>query len=267
MLSNPGRRPSSRSGSSIRLVRRRRSRWPCVGASRSSGAGRCGLSGLTEVSAASPAAGRSRMRSSVPSTRHASTKRALFTTIRSDAHRTGWSIRALADRHGVHRRTVQRALNYPIPPPRKQQPARGSRLDPFKQVIDAILQADDGSRYAGRLSIQSIYTTLVAEHGMIAVSYSTLRDCVTNHCRRLSIPLPPANSITPLHQAVEHDNHRQTGEPAHADITAFLPARGADPQHTGPDNTTPLRDAETPRSLARPPRSSAPGPPSPGFRQ
>ncbi|ANN18223.1 hypothetical protein SD37_22985 [Amycolatopsis orientalis] len=28
---------------------------------------------------------------------------------------------------------------------------------------------------------------------------------------------------------VEHDSHVQTGEPPHADITAFLLARGADP--------------------------------------
>jgi hypothetical protein len=153
------------------------------------------LNALDRAFNAQPAlpAHRSRMRPSVLPTRRASTKRALFTAIRSDAHRTGWSIRALADRHGVHRRTVQRALNSPIPPPRKQQPARGSRLDPFKEVIDAILQADHGSRYAGRLSIQSIYTTLVDEHGMTGVSYSTLRDYVTNHCRRLSIPTPPAN--------------------------------------------------------------------------
>lgn len=34
---------------------------------------------------------------------------------------------------------------------------------------------------------------------------------------------------------VEHDSHVQTGEPLHADITAFLLARGADPlrRHNG----------------------------------
>ncbi|WP_018640045.1 helix-turn-helix domain-containing protein [Parafrankia elaeagni] len=37
-------------------------------------------------------------------------KPSLFTAIRDDAHDTGHSIRALADRHGVHRRTVRQAL-------------------------------------------------------------------------------------------------------------------------------------------------------------
>jgi hypothetical protein len=79
--------------------------------------------------------------------RRAAAKRALFVAIRRDAHRSGWSIRALADRHGVHRRTVQQALTSPIPPPRKPQPDRGSRLDPFKDTVDAILE----TRHAGPL--------------------------------------------------------------------------------------------------------------------
>jgi len=44
---------------------------------------------------------------------------------------------------------------------------------------------------------------------------------------------------------VEHDGHLQTGRPLHVDATAFLLARGADPQRRGPDGTTPLQDAET----------------------
>ncbi|GIH01396.1 hypothetical protein [Plantactinospora mayteni] len=115
---------------------------------------------------------------------------------------------------------------------------------------------------------------------MTGVSYSTLRDYVTNHCRRLALPaVQPASPITPTHQAVEEqnfillrdlldaghdveddngdgwtllrhaiaveeDHHRRTGEPAHADMTAFLLARGADPHHTGPDGATPLQEAE-----------------------
>jgi ankyrin repeat protein len=43
---------------------------------------------------------------------------------------------------------------------------------------------------------------------------------------------------------VEHDGHLQTGGPLHVAVTAFLLARGADPQRSGHDGTTPLRDAE-----------------------
>ncbi|MFI5898529.1 ankyrin repeat domain-containing protein [Actinoplanes sp. NPDC051513] len=213
-------------------------------------------------------------------TQHASTKRSLFTAIRGDARLSSWSLRALADRHGVHRRTVRQALTSPIPPPRKQHRARGSRLDPFKPVIDALLQEGRGRRYGGHRTIQDIHSVLVNEYGMTGVSYSTLRDYVTSHCRRLVLPaVRPVDSITPAHQAVEEqnlvllrdlidaghdiedhdgdgwtllrhavaveqDHHRQTGEPAHADMTAFLLARGANPHRTGPDGATPLQEAE-----------------------
>jgi transposase len=42
----------------------------------------------------------------------------------------------------------------------------------------------------------------------------------------------------------EHDRHLQTGEPLHADITAFLLARGADPRHRH-NGTSVIEEAET----------------------
>jgi DNA-directed RNA polymerase specialized sigma24 family protein len=43
----------------------------------------------------------------------------LFERIRRDRRVEGWSIRELATRHGVHRRTVREALASALPPPRK----------------------------------------------------------------------------------------------------------------------------------------------------
>ena len=40
----------------------------------------------------------------------------LFEQIRRDRDREGLSIRALAERHGVHRRAVRQALVSPLPP-------------------------------------------------------------------------------------------------------------------------------------------------------
>jgi len=40
----------------------------------------------------------------------------LFEQIRRDRDREGLSIRALAERHGVHRRAVRQALVSPVPP-------------------------------------------------------------------------------------------------------------------------------------------------------
>ena len=44
----------------------------------------------------------------------------LFAEIRQDADQAGLSVRALADRHGVHRRTIRQALESPAPAPRKR---------------------------------------------------------------------------------------------------------------------------------------------------
>jgi uncharacterized protein len=205
---------------------------------------------------------------------------ALFTAIRRDAAEGRLSHRALADRYGVHRRTVLQALQSPVPAPRKPQPPRRSRLEPYKQLIRDMVQADPGTRS----TVTSIVNTLVTEHGMTGISYSTVRNYVVSlrgNSRRprpaarhtVASPLPPgpaprtpAMTWSPAHLAVEqedlrqlrdlldaghdvedddghgwtllrhaidveHDGHVRTGGPLHADITAFLLARGADPLH------------------------------------
>jgi hypothetical protein len=42
-----------------------------------------------------------------------------FEQIRRDRDRGGLSIRALAERHGVHRRAVRQALESALPPPKR----------------------------------------------------------------------------------------------------------------------------------------------------
>ena len=134
----------------------------------------------------------------------------------------------------------------------------------------------------GRRTVTSIVNTLITEHGMTGVSYSTVRGYVVslrgNSRRRRPAardtlpPAPPPGPAqrtpvmtwSPAHLAVEqedlprlrdllnaghdvedddghgwtllrhaidveHDSHVQTSGPLHADVTAFLLARGADP--------------------------------------
>src|SRR5260370_42498423 len=55
----------------------------------------------------------------------------------------GSSIRELADRHHVHRRTVRQALDSAVPPPRKAYPPRPRpAIDVDAAVIDGWLLAD-----------------------------------------------------------------------------------------------------------------------------
>ena len=48
----------------------------------------------------------------------------LFEQIRRDRDREGLSIRALAARHGVHRRAVRQALASPLPPAKRAPTSR-----------------------------------------------------------------------------------------------------------------------------------------------
>ena len=54
----------------------------------------------------------------------------LFERIRIDHRKEGLSVRALARRHNVHRRTVRQALASALPPPRATPPRPAPKLDP-----------------------------------------------------------------------------------------------------------------------------------------
>ena len=90
----------------------------------------------------------------------------LFEAIRRDRRVEVLSIRELAERHGVHRRTVRQALANAVPPPRKVYRARPRpAIDPFVEVIDAWLVADREVPRKQRHTARRVWQRLVAEHG------------------------------------------------------------------------------------------------------
>lgn len=102
----------------------------------------------------------------------------LFATIRRDARIEGLSIRALAKRHNVHRRTIRQALDSAEPPARKP-PARSSpKLDPYKPAIDTMLRSDLDAPRKQRHTATRILNRLIDEHAAAGLSYSTVRDYV-----------------------------------------------------------------------------------------
>ncbi len=86
----------------------------------------------------------------------------LFEQIRKAHDREGLSIRALAERFGVHRRTVRQALDAAMPPPRKPPPPRVAPvLGPWKATIDAWLEEDKKAPKKQRHTAHRIYERLV----------------------------------------------------------------------------------------------------------
>ncbi len=102
----------------------------------------------------------------------------LFAAIRQDARVQESSIRALAKRYRVHRRTVRQALGCAAPPARKTPVRAAPKLDALKPAIDAMLTADLDAPRKQRHTAKRVFARLVEEHGAVDVSYWTVRDYV-----------------------------------------------------------------------------------------
>jgi transposase len=134
----------------------------------------------------------------------------LFEAIRRDARREGLSIRGLADRYEVHRRTVRQALAAAEPPPRKVAQRSAPRLDPARALIDGMLREDLTAPKKQRHTARRIHARLVDEHAMTDITYSTVRDYVRE--RRPQIWTEAGRSPEEVYIA-------QTHEPgAHAEV-------------------------------------------------
>ncbi|MFC7530211.1 hypothetical protein [Actinoplanes sp. GCM10030250] len=110
----------------------------------------------------------------------------LFAAIRRDS-RAGMSVRAMAGKYQVSRRTIRAALQSALPQPRKPMPPRASRLDEFKPIVDAILRADLDAPRKQRHTVTRIYDRLISEHGMLGVSYSVVRRYVADRKPKIRV--------------------------------------------------------------------------------
>src|SRR5436190_12084657 len=112
-----------------------------------------------------------------------------FEQIRRDREREGLSIRELARRDGVHRRTVRQALASPLPPPRKAPERRSApKLGPYRPLIDEWLLADREAPRKQRHTARRVWQRLVDEHG-VAVSERQVRRYVHRRRRELGVPV------------------------------------------------------------------------------
>jgi transposase len=89
-----------------------------------------------------------------------------FEQIRRDHAREGLSVRALAKRHGVHRRAVRQALVSAVPPAKRRPVGRPApKLGEFRGLIGEWLAADVLAPRKQRHTARRIWQRLVEEHG------------------------------------------------------------------------------------------------------
>jgi transposase len=98
-------------------------------------------------------------------------KVSLYAQIRDEHRRLGLGVRALARRHGVHRRVVREALASPVPVPRKVPVRQAPVLNGVAGLIDAMLREDLDAPRKQRHTFRRIWQRLRDEHDA-AVSYS-----------------------------------------------------------------------------------------------
>ena len=111
----------------------------------------------------------------------------LFEQIRRDRDRDGLGIRALAAKHGVHRRVVRQALESAVPPPKRRPESRPApKLGAYRELIDEWLVADQLAPRKQRHTAKRIWRRLIDEHGL-QVAETTVRDHVRKRRRELGL--------------------------------------------------------------------------------
>lgn len=100
-----------------------------------------------------------------------------FERIRRDARDEGLSIRALAARHKVHRRTVRAALADAVPPPRKTPERQAPVLGPHEATIRRWLTEDLEAPRKQRHTARRVWQRLMEEEG-VEVAESSVRNLV-----------------------------------------------------------------------------------------
>jgi transposase len=115
----------------------------------------------------------------------------LFAAIRFDWQRNGMSIRSLARKYDVHRRTVRQAIASPLPPDRKVP----VRVAPVRAAvvgwIDEMLREDLAAPRKQRHTAKRVFERLRDEHDA-QVSYSTVAKYV--HRRRAEVTAEQARA-------------------------------------------------------------------------
>ncbi|MGI8949386.1 MAG: IS21 family transposase [Ornithinimicrobium sp.] len=102
-----------------------------------------------------------------------------FERIRRDRRDEEMSVRELARKHGVHRRTVRAALGAAVPPARKVPARSAPVLGPHVATVRAWLVADQGAPRKQRHTARRVWQRLMEEEGVV-VAESSVRNLVAS---------------------------------------------------------------------------------------
>jgi transposase len=122
----------------------------------------------------------------------------LFERIRRDHREEGLSVRALARRHHVHRRTVRQALASALPPPRTVPRRASPVMGRWIATIHGWLEADRTAPRKQRHTARRVWQRLVEEHDA-DVAEPTVRHVVRRLRAELGIGDPEV-TIVGLHE-------------------------------------------------------------------
>ena len=108
----------------------------------------------------------------------------LYARVRRACMVEGMSTREAARVFGLHRDTVRKMLQYSVPPGyRRESPPRRPKLDPYRGVIDRILEDDRSLPKKQHHTEKRIYERLRAEHGF-GGKYTIVKEYVRERRRR-----------------------------------------------------------------------------------
>src|SRR5687768_14789338 len=102
------------------------------------------------------------------------TKVELFEQIRREHEFGGQSIRALAQKYGVHRRLVRQALESALPPERKRSVRERPKLEAVRPFIDGILEEDRTAPRKQRHTAHRIHQRILVELPQISIAERTV---------------------------------------------------------------------------------------------
>ena len=108
----------------------------------------------------------------------------LYVRVRRACLVEGMSTQEAARVFGLHRDAVRKMLQYSVPPGyRRQSPPRRPKLDPYRGVIDRILEDDRSLPKKQRHTAKRMYERLRAEHGFPG-GYTIVKDYGRERRRR-----------------------------------------------------------------------------------